>query len=287
MFTPLDENGNPKLTSIEKLVELFVQQGLDGIYLLGSTGQGPLLSVVHRQTIAECVIHAAAGRIPVMVHVGAVTTGDAITLAQHARKIGADAISSVGPIYYRTSASAVFEHYRRIGQAGELPFFVYHLDGVNTLRLRGREYVDRLMDIPNIAGMKYTDGDLFQLGLLCAVDARLRIFSGADELLCQAAVCGTCGAIGTFYNLWGKTCQRARREFCNGSIDAGKRFMSVFQRTIEEVLGSQSTWYFLRRAMQLKYQIDIGPCLAPLGLADKAWDDVAVERLLAAVDNAI
>ena len=286
MLTPLDSSGNPAFNETEKLVELFVRQGMDGLYLLGSTGQGPLLSLAHRQSIAECVVGTAAGRIPVMVHVGAVATDDAISLARHARQIGADSISSVGPIYYRAPADAVFEHYRRIGAAGELPFFVYHLSIVNTLALRGREYVDRLLGIPHIAGMKYTEGDLYQLGLICSYAGdRLRVFSGADELLCQAALCGTCGAIGTFYNIWGPACQKARRDFCGGSLSAGQQFMSVFQQALDEVLSSQSTWSFLRAAMRIKYGIDIGPCRAPLGVSDHAWDDSNVERILALVDG--
>jgi N-acetylneuraminate lyase len=210
MLTPLDSAGRPALGETEKLVELFVQQNLDGIYLLGSTGQGPLLSVAERQAVAECVVRTAAGKIPVMVHVGAVSTDDSMALAQHASRIGADSISSVGPIYYRAGADAVFEHFRRIGAAGELPFFVYHLSVVNTLSLGGREYVDRLLGLPNIAGMKFTERDLYQLGLICAYAGdQLHVFSGADEVLCQAAMTGACGAIGTFYNIWGPACGKS------------------------------------------------------------------------------
>ncbi len=286
LLTPLDEAGQPALGETEKLVELFVQQKLDGLYVLGSTGQGPLLSVSQRQSIAECVVRTAAGRIPVMLHVGAVSTEDSVTLARHASRIGADAISSVGPIYYRTGADAVFEHYRQIGTAGELPFFVYHLSSVNTLSLGGRDYVDRLLGLPNIAGMKFTERDLYQLGLICAYAGdQLQVFSGADEVLCHAALTGACGAIGTFYNLWGPACQQARKAFVGGSVEAGRRFMTAFQVALDEILSSQSTWTFLRTAMRIKYRIDIGPCRSPLGVTDKPWKDADVERLLAAVDD--
>ncbi|MGE0758097.1 MAG: dihydrodipicolinate synthase family protein [Pirellulaceae bacterium] len=286
MLTPLDAHGEPAFGETEKLVELFVQQKLGGIYLLGSTGQGPLLSVAQRQAIAQCVIETASRRIPVMVHVGAVATDDSVSLARHAARLGADAISSVGPIYYRAANDAVFEHYRRIGSAGELPFYVYHLSAVNTLTLGGREYVDRLLSIPFIAGMKFTDRDLYQLGLICSYAGdQLRIFSGADELLCQAAMCGVVGAIGTFYNIWGPAAQAARSAFVGGSVTAGMRFMTVFQQALDEVLSSRSTWTFLRSAMRLKYSIDIGPCRSPLGVTDAEWQDQDVERILRRVDE--
>ena len=288
MLTPLNSAGQPALGEAEKLVELFVQQKLDGIYLLGSTGQGPLLSVTERQGVTECVVKAAAGRIPVMVHVGAVSTEDSVTLARHAARAGADSISSVGPIYYRASADGVFEHYRQIGAAGELPFFVYHLSIVNTLALSGREYVDRLLGIPNVAGMKFTERDLYQFGLICAYAGdRMRLFSGADELLCQSAMSGAHGAIGTFYNVWGPTCQAARQAFVEGSVATGRRFMTGFQLALDEILSSASTWTFLRAAMRIKYQIEIGPCKSPLGVTDRPWKDADVERLLATVDDLI
>ncbi len=286
MLTPLDSAGEPALGEAEKLVELFAEQKLDGIYLLGSTGQGPLMSVPQRQAVAECVVRTAAGRIPVMVHVGAVSTDDSVALAHHASKIGANAISSVGPIYYRAGTDAVFEHYRRIGAAGGLPFFVYHLSSVNTLSLGGREYVDRLLGLPNIAGMKFTERDLYQLGLICAYSQdRLKVFSGADEVFCQAAMSGACGAIGTFFNVWGVECRAARQAFVGGSVAAGSRFMKVLQLALDEILSSQSTWTFLRAAMRIRYKIDIGPCRAPLGVTDGPWKEADVERLLAAVED--
>ncbi len=287
MLTPLDSAGLPALQETEKLVELFVRQQLDGIYLLGSTGQGPLLSVDQRQAVAECVLRTAAGRIPVMVHVGATATDDAVQLARHARRTGAAAISSVGPIYYRTGADAVFEHYRRIGSAGELPFFVYHLSTVNTLALGGREYVDRLLALPHIAGMKFTDRDLYQLGVICACAGdRLTLFSGADELLCQAALSGAQGAIGTFFNVWGPACRAARQEFIGGSVAAGSRFMTAFQMALDKVLTSSGVWTFLRAAMRIRYGIEIGACRSPLGVTDRPWNDADVEPILDAVDAA-
>src|SRR2546423_6227952 len=97
MLTPLTEDGRPAVAVLEQMTELFVRQGLGGIYLTGSTGQWPLFTVEERCGIADCVIRAAAGRIPVMVHVGAVATADAIALARHAARAGASAISAVTP----------------------------------------------------------------------------------------------------------------------------------------------------------------------------------------------
>jgi len=286
MLTPLDGNGEPNLPVVEQLVEWFVREGLDGLYLLGSTGQWPLVNLDQRRAVAERAVRTAAGRIKTMIHVGAVATEDAAALARHARSIGADAISCVAPIYYSASADATFEHYRRIGEAGELPLFVYHLSQVNQLALDARDYVERLLKLPHIAGMKITDRDLYQFGLIHAYGGeRLQLFSGADELLCHAVLCGSIGAIGTFYNVWGRACKKARQEFAAGAIETGRRFMLVFQQAIHEVLRSPGVWSFLRGAMLLKSGIDVGMPRPPLGALDAPWRDDELRRVMHMVDG--
>jgi len=288
MLTPLTESGEIAHEQIERLVELFVKQGLGGLYVLGSTGQWPMLRLDQRMAAAERIVKTAAGRIPVMVHVGAVVTDDGVALAQHAAKIGADAVSCVTPIYYAASPDVTFEHYRRIGAASELPLFIYHLSYVNQLTIGPREYAERILALPHIGGMKITDRDLYQFGLIHVHSQdRLQLFSGADELMCHAALSGAIGAIGTFYNVWGPVCQAARQKFVAGSFETGRRFMLTFQNVIGEVLQSGASWGFLRSAMRIKYGIEIGPPRPPLGMLEKPWKDAEVERLLAAVDETI
>jgi N-acetylneuraminate lyase len=287
MLTPLTEDGRPNLAAVEQLVERFVAEGLGGLYIVGSTGQWPLLSPDDRRAVAERTVKSAAGRIPVMVHVGAIATDEAVALARHAAQIGADAVSCVAPVYYPTTADVTFEHYRRIGLASDLPLYVYHLSNVNQLALDASDYVERLLALPHIAGMKITDRDLYQFGLIHHhAGDRLRLFSGADEVMCHAALSGAIGAIGTFYNLWGPAVKSARARFVAGDFEAGRHFMLAFQSVIGEILRSQSIWTFLRTAMRVRHAIDIGPPKAPLGSGDKPWKEADAERLLQQVDQA-
>lgn len=288
MVTPMNQKGKPCVQVLEQLVDLFVEQNLDGLYLLGSTGQGPLLSVEDRCLVAQRVVEFAAGRIPIMVHVGSITTEDSVTLAKHAETIGADAVSSVAPYYYGHTDVAVFEHYRLIGEATRLPMFVYHLASINRLHLSAKDYVARLMELPHISGMKFTDHNLYQLGLLNHHSAgKLQIFSGADELLCQAVVSGAVGAIGTFYNLFGPCCRDARESVLQGNIQNAQLFMMQFQSVVEQVLARGDVWGFLRRAMYLRYDIDIGMPRAPLGVSLNEWKDEEIRVLTDRVFDAI
>jgi N-acetylneuraminate lyase len=286
-LTPLTEQGDVNHAAVEQLADLHARQKLGGLYVTGSTGQWPLLTVEQRRDIVERVIRTVARRVPVMVHVGATATDDAVALARHAEQAGADAVSSVTPIYYGFGADAIFETYRRIGTASSLPLFVYHLSIVNQLSMDARDYANRLLALPNIAGMKITDRDLYQFGLIHAYTAgRLQLFSGADEVMCQAVLSGAVGAIGSFYNLWGPACQKARAAFVAGNIEAGQRFMLAFQMAIAEILRVGGFWQFIRSALRLKYRIDIGLPRPPLAVTEKPWNDADVERLVAQVDSA-
>jgi N-acetylneuraminate lyase len=286
MLTPTAPEGRPDLKTCVRLVELFARQRLGGIYLLGSTGGWPLFTMGERKAITETVVAASARRLPVIVHVGAVSTDDAVELAEHAARIGADAVSAVGPIYYPASADGVFEYYRRIASATELPFFAYYLSGVNQLPLVPDEYVERLLSVPHIAGMKITDRDLYPFGRIHSLAGeKLQLLSGADEVMCHAVLSGAVGAIGSFYNLWGPACAAARAATVSGDIAAGRGFMLRFQSSIAEVLASGGMWSFLRAAMRVKYDIDVGMPRPPLGAMDRAWVEADVRRLIDQVET--
>lgn len=288
LVTPFGADGKPALDVVERLVDLFAKQGLDGLYVTGSTGQWPLLTIEERQAIVERCVKASAGRIPIMAHVGAVATDDAVTLAKHAAKVGADAVSTVAPIYYPHSADVVFEHYRRIGAASDLPLFVYHIELAQKITVGAKEYTERILALPNIAGMKITAGDLYLFGLIHShAGDRLQLFSGADEVMCQAVLSGSIGAIGTFYNVFGPACQRARAAMVAGQVEKAGSFMLAFQQAISRIVSSGSMWSFFRAAMRHKYDLDIGMPRAPLGIVDKPWDEAEVAKLVASVDDAI
>jgi N-acetylneuraminate lyase len=284
LVTPFDSQGKLSFTALEALVDKFIEEQLEGVYVTGSTGQWPLLTTSEREAILECVVQRSKGRLAVMAHVGAMTTDEAVHLAKHAARVGADAVSSVTPIYYGYSADVVFAHYGRIGSATELPLFIYHFESANKLGLGAREYARRILAIPNIGGMKVTSPDLYLMGLLQAhLGDRLRLFSGADELMCHALFSGAIGAIGTFYNLWGSACRQARIAAASQPAQQTHRFMQSLQTAIATVLESGSTWSFLQAAIRQKHGIDIGRPRAPLGMLDREWPEEDVARIVAMV----
>ena len=285
MFTPVLANGQPNFEELSRLTELLISQDLDGLYILGSTGQGVLFTEDQRKKVTEAVMEISKAKVPVIVQVGSLTTDESVRLARHAQTCGVDGISSVGPIYFSGSAAMALEHYKQIAISTNLPFFPYQL-GDNSIPGDTLSFINTLLEIPNVAGMKLTTNQLLEISLIHNhAGERLNLFSGSDELLCHASLCGTVGAIGTFYNLWGAPCKQIMTVFKNGEYELAKEFMLEFQKIIQLVIAD--VWTFLRKAMILKYNIDIGHTKAPLGNTHKEWEDQKVLDILQSLEVVI
>jgi N-acetylneuraminate lyase len=280
LLTPVTSEGKVNEKELEKIIELIVAQQLDGIYLLGSTGQGFLYPEEERKHIAKLSLEITNKRLPVIVHVGALSTDESVRLAQHAAAHGADGISSVGPIYYATSPAMGLQHYKRIANATTLPFFPYQIGNAPMTD----DMIRQLLEIPNVKGLKLTTGNLLEISAInIKSKGAWKLFSGADELMCHAAVCGTVGAIGSTYNLFGPVCQYVRREFLNGNVKLGMDFMLEFQELILEIL--PCIWTFFQRGMQLRYGIDIGTAKAPLLSPELSWSDEELMKRIQSIEN--
>ncbi len=279
LFTPVNPDGtfNPK--ELEKLIELLVDQQVDGVYLLGSTGQGFLFSEEERKEITRATLEIANKRIPVMVQVGAMNTEESIRLAKHAAKFGADGISSVGPIYYGASVDMAFEHYRRIAQATDVPFFPYQIGNAANFQV-----IDKLLELPQVHGMKLTTDKMLEISnIKNRAGDQWKLFSGADELMCQAALCGTVGAIGTSYNLFGPTCKYIREAFLDGETRHAMDYMLTFQKFIDTII--PVIWSFFNRAMYLRYDITIGEPKPPLLGKVLPWSDEEIIGMMEEIES--
>ena len=287
MLTPMDENGRPELKQLEKWVEVLVSQGVDGLYLLGSTGQGFVLSEADRQKVTEITSAVNAGRLPIIVQVGSMTTQESVRLAKHAASCKVDGISSVAPVYYGStdgSSGMALKHYETIASATDLPFFPYQLGSTSfSDGLSG--FINKLLKMRNMTGMKLTTNNLLEISTISySTKGKLVLFSGADELMCHAALCGTTGAIGSYYNVFGPECQYVRQSFLNGNVGLATDFMLVFQEMIAETL--PNIWTFFRQSIQMRYGVDIGPSVAPVGNTNKVLEEKKVEVWIENVVNA-
>ena len=160
MVTPFDENEALDLARTRALTAKLIEDGAQGLYLTGSTGEGFLCTSDERKAFVETVLDEAAGRIPVIVHVGAISTLASEDLARHAARAGAAAISSVPPIYWKFSDDQIAAYYSDLVQAAGIPMIVYN---VTLAGLVSYEMLLRLGRIEGVEGIKYTSSTVFDI----------------------------------------------------------------------------------------------------------------------------
>src|SRR6476659_3906336 len=158
-FTADDQVNFPVLHGV---VDYLLAKGVDGFYVCGSTGEGVYMSVDERKKVTEAVIEQVGGRVPVVAHVGTMVARDAVELAQHAQKAGADAIASIIPPQF-VSVPSIVDYYAALSQtAANIPLLSYIFGGpADAVAL-----MRALLPIPTVAGCKYTGPNMFELRLL-------------------------------------------------------------------------------------------------------------------------
>ena len=199
LFTPFTKDDRVNEEMIARMVAYGIRNGIRGFYLTGGTGEGLLLSKEERKTVYRAAVKAANGRAKLIAHVGCVNTDDAVELARAAADAGCDWVSSIPPVYYGKKPADVYNHYRLISEATDLPFLIYANGGV----------VDPVNDVwffklKNVKGMKYTGTTFYDVQRLKRrLDKEVFFVSGSDQHFVGALAFGDVfdGSIGTVQNV--------------------------------------------------------------------------------------
>jgi len=202
-FCGYHSDGSVNLDIIPVLVEKLVADGVKGIFICGTNGEGPNLTIEERQQIAEAYVKAVHKRVLVFVHVGHTSIAESQKLARHAVAIGADAISSVAAFYFKpNSVDNLVECMAQIAAAAPgLPFYYYHIPVLTGVVIDMTAFLELAEQrIPNLAGIKYTAATIHEYqACLNYKQGRFDILYGYDELLLPALAVGARGAIGSTY----------------------------------------------------------------------------------------
>jgi len=197
LVTPFDATGRFSPGACDQLVDRLYGAGVEGLYVCGTTGEGVLQTVAERREVAARVLSATPAGKQVMVHVGAACLSEAIELARHAAEHGATSVSSLPP-----SGPYGFEdvrnYYRELAAATDPPLVIYYMP-VGGVSFTTIPQILELCALPNVAGLKFTDHDMYKLSEVKRSGAV--IFNGYDEVLCAGLLMGADGGIGSFYNL--------------------------------------------------------------------------------------
>jgi len=201
--SPCDENDRFDPDKYAEHMSWLYDQGVNGQYVCGATGEGFKMLIEERMQAAETAVEISRPRKgKVIVHVGTLTARDSVKLSEHAAKVRADAVSSIPPIF--CNQKQLVSYYTDIARAGELPVIVYHIPMLTGRNPTLDEMVE-LLDIPGVVGLKFTEWNLFFLKQLLMARPEIVVFSGFDEFLCPGLLYGAGGGIGTWYNIFPRT----------------------------------------------------------------------------------
>ncbi len=198
MLTPFDdETGCVSAVGIQKLCNFLINSGVHGLFVLGTTGEGFLLSKEERMQAAETIMGAVAGRVPTIIHTGALSTKETIDLTVHARAIKAEGAGIITPAFYRVGEGAILEHYTSIaGEVKDFPLFVYNLPYFTNNTVSPELLLAIAAKSKNIIGIKYSSNN-FQLfeDYRKVMGSDFHIFMGDDSLILKSLLMGGDGCV--------------------------------------------------------------------------------------------
>lgn len=233
LVTPFDENENFDEKRMRNLVNFLIEQKVNGFYLTGSTGEGFLMTPEERKKVVEVVIDEVKNRVPVIVHIGAISTKVSIDLAKHAESVGADAISSVPPFYWRFSENHIFNYYKDICDSCNLPMIVYN---VPLTGLMGFDFIKKLSTIENVKGIKYTAYTHQDIYKCKELKENFMVYSGADEMAVSGIINEADGIVGSFYTMLPDLFVKLFDNVKNNKIDEAQRLQKIAVALIEASL---------------------------------------------------
>ena len=261
LMTPFDTNGRIKYDVLKEMLELYIENGVKGFYVNGSSGEFPLLTVDERMEILEFVKSVIKDNAVIINHIGTTSEEQSVSLAAHSKKAGADAVSSVPPFYYVYGFGEILSYYKNITKAAELPMIAYNIPALTGVSF-SLENVDEMNKIEGIAGIKYTAPNYFAMERIKHKHPDFLVYNGPDEMLLAGLSMGVDGAIGTTYSFMFHKAFKVRDLLFAGDVKGAKREQEEMNTVIELLLkvgvmpGSK---YLIKK----KYGIDYGVCRAP------------------------
>jgi 4-hydroxy-tetrahydrodipicolinate synthase len=210
IVTPMFEDGSLDKDGLRKLIDWHVDEGTDGIVIVGTTGESATVTPEEHVELIKLTVDHVAGRIPVIAGSGGNSTAEAIALTRAAKEVGADASLQVVPYYNRPTQEGMYRHFKAIAEAVDLPVILYNVPG-RTVADMSNETIARLSTIDNIVGVKDATGNIGRgIELLRMVDKSFAVYSGDDPTAMTLMFCGGAGNISVTANV----APRAMHELC-------------------------------------------------------------------------
>jgi len=219
ILTPFDDDYEIDERAFEELCNYLIEKGVSGLFVAGTTGEGPLLSLEERTKLFKLAVMSANGRVPIICHIGSISLKDTVTLIRSAIDARADAVAIVSPYYYRFDEIAIEDYYNKVlEEAKGLPVFLYNIPGLTNNPISSG-LAQRLFEQEKISGVKDSSGNITVLKSFIDISPEFQVVSGTDELFLLALSLGVVGSVSSTANVFPEIFTGIYSAFLNRDMD--------------------------------------------------------------------
>src|SRR5579872_2217379 len=269
MATPLNKNGEGvNLDSTKHLVNFLIDNGVDGLLPLGTSGEFALLSDEERRSLLKQVVDTANARVPVVAGVSDTSIDRIIMFSKQAKDFGADAVIATPVYYFSTKTGNLYDYYKRISQSIDIPLMIYNIPEWAGMFVPP-DVVKKLADEKLVVGMKYTQYNFLDLLEFIETSGKqIAIFTGSDAMAYSSLEFGGSGAIVGVANIDPRTASSIYDKFVKGDM-RGAREAQVKLLPLLKAMGVGKFPSGLKEIMNM-IGLNVGPAKAPLPVLDEA-----------------
>ncbi|MEO3693114.1 4-hydroxy-tetrahydrodipicolinate synthase [Roseateles paludis] len=214
LVTPMLEDGSVDYPALKRLIDWHIQEGTACVCVVGTTGESPTVDVEEHCQIIKTAVEHAAGRIPIMAGTGANSTREAIELSRFAKQVGADCSLSVVPYYNKPSQEGIYQHFKAITEAVDLPTMLYNVPG-RTVADMLPDTTLRCAGLPGVFGIKEASGNIERAAYLIKHAPKgFHIYSGDDGTAIALMLLGGHGNVSVTANV----APRAMADMCRKAL---------------------------------------------------------------------
>ncbi len=258
-----DENGNMDLAAVRKLTRWFIEKGVQGLYVGGSSGECIYQSKEERKAVLEAVMEEARGKLSVIAHIACNNTADSKELAAHAESLGVDAIASIPPIYFKLPPYAIAKYWNDMSEAApNTDFIIYNIPQLAGVAL-SVPLLKEMLKNPRVIGVKNSSMPTQDIQMWA--DEGAIVFNGPDEQLISGLVMGAVGGIGGTYGAMPQLYVELYRCVKSGELGKALDIQNECCRIIYKLCSGHGNMYgMIKEVLRINEGIDCGSVRLPL-----------------------
>lgn len=260
-----DDEGEISPERVQSLTKYFIEKGVKGVYVNGSSGECIYQSVQDRKTVLENVVKAAQGKLTIIAHVACNNTKDSQELARHAESLGVDAIAAIPPIYFRLPEYAIAKYWNDISDAApNTNFIIYNIPQLAGVALTPSLY-EKMRENPRVIGVKNSSMPVQDIQTFCKAGDDYIVFNGPDEQFISGRLIGAQGGIGGTYAVMPQLFLQLDHFLKTNQWEKAQKLQAEVNEIIAQMCSCHGNMYAVaKEILRINENLNIGSVRAPL-----------------------